>query len=73
MVDAGKLRRALRAPYLVKSLAVAAVVGTVLNGINQGDAIVSGQAVNFLKLCLTYAVPFCVSTYGVYSAIGSER
>ena len=50
-----------------RSLIVAAVVGTVLNLINQGDALLGHTAINWLKLCLTYAVPYCVGTYGAVS------
>jgi len=50
-----------------RSAIVAAVVGTVLNLINQGDAIVIGSGINWLKVALTYAVPYCVSTYGAVS------
>ncbi|MFZ5617324.1 MAG: nitrate/nitrite transporter NrtS [Pseudomonadota bacterium] len=47
---------------------VALVVGTMLNLINQGDAIFGGGAVDYLKLALTYAVPFFVSAHGALSA-----
>jgi hypothetical protein len=47
---------------------VAVVVGTVLNLINQGDALASGAHLNWAKLALTYAVPFAVSTHGAVSA-----
>jgi len=50
-----------------RSAIVAAVVGTVLNFINQGDAILAGGSVSWLKAALTYAVPYCVSTYGAVS------
>lgn len=50
-----------------RSLAVAAVVGTVLNLINQGDALLDGTPLNVAKLALTYAVPYCVATYGAVS------
>ena len=50
-----------------RSVIVAAVVGTVLNLINQGDALLGAGAINWLKVCLTYAVPYCVSTYGAVS------
>ena len=50
-----------------RSAIVAAVVGTVLNMINQGDALLTGGPVNWLKVALTYAVPYCVSTYGAVS------
>jgi hypothetical protein len=47
-----------------RSLAAAVVVGTLLNLINQGDALFSGRHINWLKLGLTYIVPYCVATYG---------
>jgi hypothetical protein len=50
------------------SLAVAVVVGTILNLINQGDALLWGGEVNLVKLGLTYCVPYCVSTYGAVMA-----
>ena len=50
-----------------RSAIVATVVGTVLNLINQGDAIFTGGRINWLKVALTYAVPYCVSTYGAVS------
>jgi hypothetical protein len=51
-----------------RSLIVAMVVGTVLNLINQGDAIVGANAINWLKIGLTYVVPYCVCTYGAVSS-----
>jgi hypothetical protein len=50
-----------------RSLIVAAVVGTILNLINQGDALVKGLPLDGVKLALTYLVPYCVSTYGAVS------
>ena len=50
-----------------RSLWVALVVGTVLNLINQGDALFGGGPVNLAKLALTYVVPYCVATYGAVS------
>jgi hypothetical protein len=50
-----------------RSLWVALIVGTILNVINQGDALLSGQRLNFAKLALTYLVPYIVSTYGAVS------
>lgn len=47
-----------------RSLYVAIVVGTVLNLINQGDALLAGESLDYLKLVLTYAVPYLVATYG---------
>jgi hypothetical protein len=50
-----------------RSLLVALVVGTILNLINQGDALLAGGRVDVVKLLLTYAVPYCVATYGAVS------
>ena len=50
-----------------RSLWVALVVGTILNLINQGDALVGGRHVDLTKLALTYVVPYFVCTYGAVS------
>ena len=47
-----------------RSLYVALVVGTVLNLINQGDALLGAGSIDWLKIALTYCVPYVVSTYG---------
>src|SRR5438034_7927379 len=50
-----------------RSFAVALIVGTILNLINQGDALLSGARLDFTKIILTFAVPYCVATYGAVS------
>lgn len=50
-----------------RSIWIAVVVGTILNLINQDDALFSGQRLDFTKLALTYLVPYFVSTYGAVS------
>jgi hypothetical protein len=50
-----------------RSLYVALLVGTILNLINQGDVLLSVAPVNWLKVLLTYLVPYAVSTYGAVS------
>ena len=50
-----------------RSLIVALVVGSVLNLINQGDALLAGATLDWTKILLTFAVPYCVSTYGAVS------
>jgi hypothetical protein len=50
-----------------RALWTAVVVGTILNLINQGDALVAGQPLDWTKLMLTYGVPYCVATYGAVS------
>jgi hypothetical protein len=43
------------------------VVGTILNLINQGDAVFDGGSINWIKVLMTYVVPYAVSTYGAVS------
>jgi hypothetical protein len=59
-------------PAVRRSLGVALVVGTILNAINQGEAIVEGTGIVMWKLLLTYAVPFAVASYGSYAALRSR-
>ncbi|WCN10967.1 nitrate/nitrite transporter NrtS [Marinomonas mediterranea] len=47
----------------MNAIKIALVVGTVLNAINQGDAIVNGLEIEWGKLLLNYFVPYCVSSY----------
>jgi hypothetical protein len=57
-----------------RSLVIALVVGTILNLINQGDAMLAGTPLDPIKLLLTYAVPYCVATYGAVSyRVGAAR
>jgi hypothetical protein len=51
-----------------RSLVVALVVGSILNLINQGDALFEGARLNLVKLMLTFAVPYLVATYGAVTA-----
>ncbi|MBI5263493.1 MAG: nitrate/nitrite transporter NrtS [Bradyrhizobium sp.] len=51
----------------VRSTYVALVVGTILNLINQGDALFGAMSINWTKIVLTYFVPYAVSTYGAVS------
>lgn len=45
------------------ALGMSAVVGSLLNLINQGDALLGSAPVDLFKLGLTYLVPYCVATY----------
>jgi hypothetical protein len=67
------LRRTFAASSVRRSLTVALVIGTVLNAINQGPEIVSGQWPVWWKLILTYFVPFAVASYGSYAAFLSSE
>lgn len=66
--DGRAFRRSFSQPVVTRSLTIAIIVGTILNVINQGDALLGGGNVNVFKLVLTYAVPFFVASYGAYSA-----
>lgn len=66
-----RARRCLRCtltyrPLLRRSFLTALVVGTLLTAINQGNLLLSGEFPTNLywKIPLTYAVPFCVATWG---------
>ena len=50
-----------------RSFYVALIVGTLLNLINQGDVLFGMASINWLKLILTYCVPYAVCTYGAVS------
>lgn len=57
------LRIARRRQIMLPALKVALVVGTLLNLVNQGGNLISGQPINFLQMLLNFFVPFCVSSY----------
>ena len=67
-VDWKAFNRATTPPTLYGSLRIALVVGTILNVINQGDAILGAASINWFKIALTYCVPYAVCTYGAVSA-----
>lgn len=50
-----------------RSFFVALFVGAILNVINQGDALFGDANISWPKLALTFAVPYCVATYGAVS------
>ena len=61
------IRHSLSDGIPFRSGCVALLVGTILNVINQGDAIFTGAPINWVKVVLTYLVPYAVSTYGAVS------
>ncbi|MBN3494313.1 nitrate/nitrite transporter NrtS [Vibrio neptunius] len=58
----------MNAQMTKRALIIAAVVGTLLNFINQYDAILGEGSVNWAKASLTYCVPFCVSLFSSWLA-----
>ncbi len=57
-------------PVFRRSLMLSVIVGSLLTFINQGDILLRGSitALVVLKICLTYIVPFCVSTVSALAA-----
>ncbi len=51
-------------PRIVKnSIRIALVVGTIINGLNQLPAIISGAEPSWWHVIVNYIVPYCVATY----------
>jgi len=65
------LQRALSWQIAKRSLATMLIVGSILNLINQGDLLLRAGPINWWKIVITYCVPFCVATFGAYSAYRS--
>lgn len=65
------IQTASRRLVVVRALKVACVVGTILIFINQGEAILGGAVTAgvWLKIALTYVVPYCVATFAAVQAI----
>lgn len=58
---------ALERHTVISSVKAAMFVGTILALINYGDRIFltyDMRALDWIKIVITYAVPYCVSTYG---------
>lgn len=53
-----------------RSVTIAALVGSVIIALNQGDILLSGAItpVILVKVLMTPSVPFCVSLYGAFIA-----
>jgi hypothetical protein len=72
MIRSEALQRTFAWPSVRRSLTVAVIIGTILNGINQGPEIASGHWPVWWKLILTYFVPFAVASYGSYAALRND-
>ena len=73
MVDWLKIAR--RPEIVIRSLKIAAVVGTILALINYLDVILAGalKSGDVFKIMLTYLVPYCVSTYAAVGTVLNQR
>ena len=69
------LRIAARSDVRNRALKVAALVGTILVAINQGETVLAGNFTPALvaKILLTYGVPYGVSTYAGVEAIRDRQ
>jgi len=52
---------------------ISLVVGTLLNLINQGDVLLSGGEVNYLKVALTYCVPYSVASVSSWMTVRKAK
>jgi len=48
---------------VVNAFKIALVVGTLLNLVNQGEAMLQGATIEWGHLLLNYLVPYCVASY----------
>jgi hypothetical protein len=62
------VRRFGKALFSRRSLITAAMVGTVLNLINQWDGLLAPSTLSMPQAALTYLVPLLVVSFGVASA-----
>ena len=60
----GAVRFLCRRAVLIRNLTIAAVVGLILSGVNQGDVLMSGDlsASVWIKVLFNFAVPFTVAS-----------
>lgn len=63
------LQRTFDWPSIKRSVLSAALVGTVVNAINQGSEILADHRPVIWKIAFTYVVPFLVVSYGRFSAL----
>ncbi len=64
----GLLRLMATRPVAVTAIKVSLVVGTILNLINQGDALIHLTGVQWSKVVLNYVTPYLVASYSAARA-----
>lgn len=47
------------------ALRIALVVGSLLNALNQGEALLAGSGIAWVHIAMNFVVPYCVATYSV--------
>jgi len=66
---------AMEASVRKRALRVALIVGSILAVVNHGDVVLIGQATTtvWIKIVLTFLVPYCVATFASVQAIRQQR
>lgn len=74
-IEGSWLATARRPEIVRRSLRIASVVGTVLVAINYTDRLLADTLVAFdwVKMGVTYLVPYCVSTYAAVESVRGAR
>ena len=52
---------------------ISLVVGSLLNLINQGDVLFSGNELNYLKIALNYLVPYGVASISAWVTVSLNK
>ncbi len=71
-LEPGFWQAARERQVVIRALKICALVGVILVAINQGDAILVGDPVNWWKVVLTFMVPYGVSTYSAAAHMVSK-
>jgi len=66
---------AMEASVRKRALRVALIVGSILAVVNHGDVVLIGQETTtvWIKIVLTFLVPYCVATFASVQAIRQQR
>ena len=66
---------AMRRDIVINSLKICVVVGTILVSINYFDQLFTGNLskLDYIKMLLTYCVPYCVSTCASVSVVIGDK
>lgn len=72
--DSAFLVLAMKPAVVRTAVRISIIVGTILVLINHGSAVASWSfsKQNLIQICLTYLVPYCVSTYSSVRAIQDQ-
>ena len=65
----------VRKDVAFRAFKIALIVGIILAGINHGDHLIKGEMTvnNWIKILITFFVPYCVSSFSSAMAIKKEH